>query len=364
MSKKTLSFVIGSLSSGGAERVISNLSNELIERFEIIIITFTGTEPFYNLDNRIKIIACYETLEQPTSIIKSFNLNYKLTTRVFEIFKHNRVDIAVGFITSANIITVIAAKLYGIPCIISERNNPLIEEVPRFWRLLRSIFYPLADKIVLQTEGVKKIYDKKIKSSKLIILPNPIASELSNARDDSSIKEQLIITVGRLDKNKSHEDLINAFSTIEQLNWKLQIIGDGDKKDALIGLINDLQLSERVSIISKVKSIEKYYNKASIFVFTSKTEGFPNALLEAMHFGIPSISTDCNFGPSELIQDGVNGYLVPINQVTLLKDKLYRLMCDTELRSKFSKRSKISTIAYESKNVVCQWEELLNLMLK
>ncbi|WP_047546297.1 glycosyltransferase [Psychroserpens sp. Hel_I_66] len=361
--KKKIAFVIASLASGGAERVISNLSNTLIENYEIIIITFSESKPFYNLDQRIKVISCLDKIEQPKSIFQSLKLNYLLTKRIFQILKKEHVNVSIGFITSANILSTIASKFYGIPCIISERNNPLVEEVPKFWVLLRSLVYPLADKMVLQTEGVKKIYENKIRKNKISILPNPIASELTNLRDHTIKKENLILTVGRLDENKCHEDIIQAFKTIKVHNWKLLIIGDGDKKEKLIKLIKSSHQSDKIKIISKVKDIENYYNKASIFVFTSKTEGFPNALLEAMHFGLPSISTNCDFGPSDLINDGTNGFLIPLNDSIVLRERLSQLIDSKKLRHIFSQRSIQRTENYESKKAVAQWEQLINSLL-
>jgi GalNAc-alpha-(1->4)-GalNAc-alpha-(1->3)-diNAcBac-PP-undecaprenol alpha-1,4-N-acetyl-D-galactosaminyltransferase len=359
MPKKKIAFVIGSLSSGGAERVITNLSNSLIDKYDIVIITFTESTPFYPLDKRIKVLACRNSSTLPTSTFQSLKLNILLTKRIYKILKKENVNIAIGFITSANILATIAAKLYRIPCIISERNNPLVENVPKFWVVLRKYFYPMADSVVLQTKGVKKIYEKKIKPHKITILPNPISLELSKLRDDSIEKEKIILTVGRLDKNKCQEDLIKAFNTIESKDWKVEIVGDGYKKEDLLKQINDYNLEDKIKITSKVKRIDKYYNRASIFVFTSKTEGFPNVLLEAMDYGLPCISTDCNFGPSDLIEDGKNGYLVPINNVDILKNRLEYLMNDEKLRNRISQNARKTTEQYHSGIVVNQWEKLI-----
>lgn len=364
MAKKKIAFVIASLSHGGAERVVSNLCNGLIDKFDIVVITFKTSSSFYTLDDRIKVIACLEYFNIPKNVLQSIKLNYNLTQRIYKILKNESIDMVIGFITSANILGVIAAKAYGIPCVISERNNPLTPGVPKFWLILKNLVYPMADHIILQTEGVKKIFEKRIKESKMSILPNPIASELSILRDEYSDKEKIILTVGRLDKNKNHELIINVFGSMESEGWKLIIIGDGKKKNYLTNLINELELQDKVEIISKVKQIEKYYNKASIFVFTSNSEGFPNALLEAMHFGLPCISSDCNFGPSDLIEDGLNGFLFPINEGNILKEKLLKLIKNKDnIRSKFSKNAKISTEGYRNSKVVNLWEKLINSYL-
>lgn len=363
MSRKKIAFVIGALSSGGAERVISTLSNELVRNYDILIITFRKKQPFYFLDKRVKVIACQDITKIPSSIFHSMKLNFQLTMIVSKIMKKENVDLAIGFITSANVIAVIASKINGIPSIISERNNPLQNNVPKLWLILRRFVYPMANRLVLQTMGVKKIYEKKIEPNKLVILPNPISSQLSKLRDSNVNKEKIILTVGRLIDNKCHDILINAFHEMTLEDWNLVIIGDGNKKQELNTLIEKYNLSKKIKIISKVKSIDQYYNKASIFVFISRAEGFPNALLEAMHFGLPVISTDCDFGPSDLIKNGHNGFLIKVNNKEDLKLRLTTLINDTRLQKQFSVTAKKTADDYVSEKVVSQWENLINSLL-
>lgn len=362
--KKKIAFVIGSLSSsGGAERVISTLSNELIDKYEIIIITFVKGTPFYSINDNIKVIPCRETIVTPTSVFESLKLNYQLVKNVSKIIKTEKVDLAIGFITSANIVAVLAAKLNKIPSIISERNNPMIEDVPRFWVILRSLVYPKASKVILQTEGVKKFFTKRIKNDKIAILPNPISSDLSLKRKENATKEKIILTVGRLDANKCHNLILKALKNIDTEDWKLVIVGSGPKEEELNNYIAENNLANKAEIVGKIKQIDSYYNKAGIFVFTSRTEGFPNVLLEALHFGIPAISTDCNFGPSEIIENGENGYLIPMNDQGELEDKLTRLIKNKELREKFSKNAKISTKKFQSNAVVEQWDKVIESLI-
>ena len=129
------------------------------------------------------------TIKKPTSIFHSLRLNFILTKKIYSIFKQHKIDLAIGFITSANIITTIAAKLCNIPCVISERNNPLVEEVPKLWRILRKITYPKADTLILQTNGIKEIYNKKVNPHKIVILPNPLSSVMTSKRNNALKKD-------------------------------------------------------------------------------------------------------------------------------------------------------------------------------
>lgn len=359
VSKKKIAFIIGGLTSGGAERIISNLSNRLIDNYEVLIITFKKSDPFYKLNDNIKIIHCIDKIVPPTNIIASLKLNYRLIKTTVQILKKERVNLAIGFITSANIITIISAKIANIPSIISERNNPIIEDVPKFWRVLRKFVYPRADYVILQTNGIKEFYKNKIAPSKIGILPNPISKELSEERNPLIEKKNIILSVGRLTKNKCHTILINAFNNLDNENWEVVIVGNGDYKSNLEALIKELKLGDKIKLIEATKDISTYYNQAKIFVFTSRTEGFPNALLEAMHFGIPCISTNCQFGPADIIEDGENGYLIPVNDQYKLKERLLQLMSNENLRTTIGQKAKTSTEQYDSNIVQLKWIEVI-----
>ncbi len=357
--KKKIAFVIGALTPGGAERVISVLSNELIEKFEVTIITFVKSDPFYPLDSRIEVVSCFNKIDKPKSLIGSLKLNYALTKKLSKIVKDQRIDLLIGFITSANVLTTIAAKLNRIPCLISERNDPLKKSIPKLWVILRKFVYPMANHLVVQTKKVKIIYETIVKPEKITILPNPISPKLSESRNSSTPREKIILSVGRLNDDKRQDKIIKAFQKLNLKEWKLLLIGDGPNKKKLITLINKSSLSHEVEILSGIKDVGKFYNKSSLFVFTSKAEGFPNVLLEAMHFGLPCISTDCNYGPSDLITNGKNGFLVPVNDQEALILKMSQLINDENLKTQFSIEARKTTENYMSKIVTTKWESLI-----
>ncbi|MFP4846798.1 glycosyltransferase family 4 protein [Winogradskyella sp. PE311] len=358
--KQKIAFVIGALKSGGAERVITNLSNELVKNFDVTIITFISSEPFYALDTDVNVVSCLNALNKPASVFDSIKLNYSIYKKVKYITKTNKIDLLIGFITSANIIATLAAKSNNIPSIISERNDPLKNDIPKFWLLLRKFIYPKADCLVAQTNKVKDIYNSMIKTKSITVLPNPIASKLSKLRIDYRNREKIILTVGTLNNDKRQEKIVLAFHKLELTDWKLLLIGDGPNKEKIKTLIQNNNLSDKVEILSQIKDVHNYYNKASIFAFASKAEGFPNVLLEAMTFGLPSLSTDCNYGPSELINDGENGFLVPVDNQEQFVEKLKMLTEDVNLRNSFSKKALLTTEKYIDTHVTSQWEALIS----
>jgi GalNAc-alpha-(1->4)-GalNAc-alpha-(1->3)-diNAcBac-PP-undecaprenol alpha-1,4-N-acetyl-D-galactosaminyltransferase len=357
--KKKIAFVIGALTPGGAERVITNLSNSLLKDYNVAIITFIESDPFYKLNPSVEVISCFEKIGKPKSVFDSLKLNYAIYKKVKTITKTHKIDLLIGFITSANIIATLAAKANKIPSIISERNDPLKNDIPKFWVLLRKLIYPKANCLVVQTEKVKQVYDKMITTKDMEVLPNPISSEFSNYCEPYQNREQLILTVGTLNNDKRQEKIITAFKALNLKNWKLLLIGKGPNTEKIKEQIKALSLTDNVSILSDIKDVYNYYNKAAIFAFASKAEGFPNVLLEAMRLGLPSLSTDCNYGPSELINDGENGFLVPINDQQLFEDKLKILTENEALRQSFSENARRSTEKYLDAVVTSQWSTLI-----
>lgn len=361
--KKKIAFLIGTLGVGGSERVISILSNELIEEFDVTIITFSKTIPFYFLDNRVKLIYCFENIKKSKTALESITLNYRLSRKLTYLVKVNEINLLIGFITSANILATIAAKLNKIPCIISERHDPHNNDnTTRFWHILRKLVYPWSDQLVVQTNKVKAVYENMINSKKITVIPNPISQDLTAMRKITTrTSEKIILTVGRLNNDKRQHILIEAFKKLNLTDWKVLIIGNGPNKQKNQDLIKSLGLSSQVKIKSDIKDIFNYYNQASIFVFTSKAEGFPNALLEAMHFGLPCISTDCNYGPSDIIDNGENGFLITVdgNTEDELVSKISELVANADLRQKFSENALESTEKYRSNKISKEWIELI-----
>lgn len=364
MNKKKLAFVISSLSPGGAERVVSNLANNFVDNYDVSIITIFNDKPFYKLDHRIQIFNCLDEYENEKSKVKSAFIQLKSVSNIYSLLKKNQIDLVIGFMTTANIYSIFASRVAGISCIVSERIHPEYSNLSNFWSRVRKLIYPYANKIIVQTTAIKKYYLTFLEEAQLEIVKNPLSDSLIKKRKLNTIKKPILLTVGRLSHQKNHKMLIEAFNEINLENWELHIVGEGRNRSEYEALISNYNLNDRVKLIGNVTNIEDYYNTSSIFAFTSNFEGFPNALTEAMAFGLPCISTDCPSGPSELIKDGVNGFLIPVGDKNQLKEKLTLLVNNLKLRETIGEKAMKSTAAFEAKNVTLVWNELIKNTLK
>jgi len=363
MRKPKIAFVLPALNMGGAQRVVITLANALVDEYEVFIITFLNVEPFYQLNDNITLVHCVDSIQPSSNVIQAIKSNYILLKRINAIVKRNKIDILIGFLTSANVLATLVAIINRIPVIISERNNPYSEKTPKIWQLMRLIVYPKANYVVVQTEIIKKFFSNKIKKDRLLILSNPISAELTSKRINDNNKENLIFNAGRLTDQKAQHILIKAFAFTENDHWKLMIAGDGANRGKYEQLINELGLGEKVLLLGEQKNVHQHYNRSKIFAFSSIYEGFPNALIEAMHFGLACVSTNCPTGPSELIEDGKNGYLVPMNDEKAMAEKLKMLMNDENKRNLFGEQAIKTVEKFEVKNVVLQWKIIIDTCL-
>ena len=361
--RKRIAFVINSMSAGGAERVIASLSNGLTASYDIFIISLDKQPSFYSLLSNVELLYCSDGLKPSRGIKDALLNNFKLYKAITGHLKKNKIDICIGFMTENNILSILASKRCRIPVIISERNNPYkeVDVTNKVWKGLRRLIYPYTNVLVVQTKLIKSFYEDFLPIDKIEIIPNPINPEFKPRNTQE--KQNIILNVGRLSAQKNQKMLIQAFSRCKTDDWKLNIVGEGVLRDDLELLISDLELKDKVHLLGTQTNIQDYYEKAKIFAFSSNYEGFPNALMEAMYFGLPSISTACPSGPDELIRDGKNGFLVPVGDVDLMAEKLQTLIDNSILRGSFQIESTKTMQPYKLKFILKSWEAIINNLL-
>lgn len=352
-------FLIYSLGSGGAERAVTGLANHWVKHHEVSIITLVKSKPFYQLADSVNLVYCLKEVKSTTTIKSSILDGFKRISRVIALVRQANSNVVLSFMLTSNIYAIWAAKWLHLPCIISERSNHDINRIPKIHEIIRNFSYRFANTLVVQTNGNKTYYDSVLKKVPKKIIPNAVASDLKSYRVLDENKEKLILNVGSFKNGKAQDVLIKAFARLQPRDWRIVFLGDGPNLEKYKILASELGVEDRIDFKGAKKNVSAYYNQAKLFVFTSEHEGFPNALLEAMYFGLPSISTNCPHGPADMISDGENGFLVPVGGVDILAEKMELLMNSEALQDKFRNNALKSTQKYEMEAIAHKWMEVI-----
>lgn len=352
-------FYIGSLNSGGAERVICNLSNYLSDKHEVEIITTSFfNNSYYKLRKKIVI----KSLDNNKNTKNFFLKNIKRIYRLKKYIKDIKPDIIVSFLPEQNYRILFLKRILNIPVIVSERSDPNEMYKKFIFKKLMKLLYPKANGYVFQTEKVKEYFlERGMQEKKAKVIANPLNKEFVNSVYFGS-REKTIVSVGRLEEVKNFKLLIEAFLEVrkEFKEYQLIIYGEGTLHKQLNDFVKHLGLNGSVFLPGNKNNIKKYIEKATLFVLTSNYEGLPNALMEALALGIPSISTDCaSGGPRSLIKEGYNGFLVPVGGKEELIKKMLYLLRENKLRETISENAYKSMKKYQPEIIYNEWEKFI-----
>lgn len=300
---------ISTLKSGGAEKNISFLANYLAKDHEVTILTFDklNSVPFYKIDKKIKVVNL-NLLKNPKNFLNKLNYLFLRIKVIRRFIKKNKFNLYISFINTMNITLLISTLFLNIKKIISDRNNPFYSRNTFYIKLLKIIFYNNADKIVLQTNGVKKFY-WFVNQNKIEIITNFFSTKLKEKKIYKLSKKIKLLVVSKLEKQKGILLLLNALVEVRsKFIIKCDIFGKGSYLKIIKKQIKKKGLENAV-FLKGVKNLNKIYHRYDLFILPSLFEGYPNALVEAMIVGLPVISSNCNYGPSEIIKNKSNGIL-------------------------------------------------------
>ena len=357
-----IAFHLNSLQQGGAERVVSNLANRFAkEGYEVVIATeWYGTDEFA-LDQKVRRVHVGLTKEDGNRSRISKMLRRIWYLRRF--MKKEKPDVVVAF-TRGVLYRALAAGIgTGIPVVISVRTDPVGHYDKKADKLRIPLLFPHAAGCVFQTEGAKAFFAPYLQENSRIIL-NPLNPKYVGV-PEPAVRTKNVVQSGRLVDFKNQPMLIRAFLKVHEKHpdYTLKIYGPDSKdgtKEILESIIHENHAEDFVKLMGGSNTLEKDLADAALYAFSSDWEGLPNALMEAMALGLPVVSTDCPCGgPKTLIEDGVNGLLVPIMDEKAMTDGILRLIEDRELAERLGREArKISERANEDA-VFEQWQTYL-----
>lgn len=340
---KKICFIIDSMkNSGGRERVISLLSEEFNKKYNVeIVVLDKSIDSFYKINNEIKIIS----LNGESKLERIVNLHRFLKDNNNCIYITLAMRYLNLFVAAASIFT--RAKI-----IATEHCDYYATQI--FFRILKRLFYRQFKYVVTLTEKDKEIIKKWFKNVEQINNPTSFYPEHS-----SKLNNKVVLNVGRLTKQKGQDMLIEAWSKVKKNDWKLIIVGDGELKEELLSKILQLGLQNTVEIKSPTAYIQELYLSSDIFVLSSRWEGLPMVLIEAMACGLPCVSFDCETGPRQLIIDNYNGYLVEANNIDKLSESINKLITNNEIALRLGSNAKKESKKYLVGNIIIHWEKLI-----
>ena len=387
---KHIAMYIGSLVKGGAERVMCNLAEYFYSQGYTVtfVTTYLGQEEYevpHATWHREPTEGCLElTVLDPNDhehkvwiddnadgikrVFTALPLNDR-SGRIANFIKREKIlkdtwkqlhpDVILSFLGKNNIMAIKSARGLGIPVVVSVRSNPSREYGTKSLNLSMRHYFKKAAGVVVQTTEAAEYFDSRVRTK---ILPNSIHPDFIN-RSVVPFEERAkeIVTVGRLDDNKNQILLINAFKELEKdfPDYRVVIYGDGEKRKEF-----ESKAPESVTFMGRVSDVPDRIAGSEVFVLTSRQEGYPNALIEAMSLGLVCISTDCPCGgPRDLIRSGDNGLLIPMasdeEMVKELSDALRRVLTDRKLAEEMSQNALKVRDEYNPDIINGQWKDYL-----
>lgn len=355
MSKEIIIVTI-SLGNDGAERILTELARQW--HHDGHHITVVQTSP-----NR------YGTEYELPKDIEQIHINVNTSNKILRFLQEIKALIGVlkqrpnatcvSFLSASSFILAISSWFVKNHMVFSERNDPRKVPVGKHQQWLRNFAFRFADAIVFQTEDAKSYFSQSIQD-KGVIIPNPINGNLPDPYEGE--REKTIVTACRLHPQKNLPMMIDAFSMLadEFPEYKLVIYGQGVLEEELRDQIRRLNLETRVILPGFASNILDVVRPCSLYVSSSNFEGISNAMLEAMGMGLPVVVTDCPVGGARMvIDDGVNGLLVPVGDTNTMYRKMRSVLSDGELAQSLSQEALKVRQAFPLSRIAKRWIDIL-----
>lgn len=356
---KKICFFSGDITrSGGTERVSTVIANQLVKnkKFDICFLSLweNNDKLFYTLNDKIERYALFEKVTSGKRI-----LTYVYRLRKF--VKSNNIDVLIDIDGILDLYSIPALRGAKCKLISWEQFNYYYNPDGPYRKITRKWAAKKADAIVVLTDEDKQNYKKEVRiKGKIIRIYNPMESFEDN-NVGYNLDSKLIISAGRLTAQKGFDMLVDVADIVLKRNpdWKWIVCGEGEERKALEEKIKKCGLEQKLILQGNVNNIEDYYRKSAMFVLTSRAEGFGLVLTEAKKEGLPCVSFRCPAGPSEIILDGINGYLLDCFDIEQMAEKINQLIENQDIRKKFSDNSMVGTEKFNIDKISEQWVELI-----
>lgn len=367
LKKYKILFVMLSLGGGGAEKMLIHLLRHINRNLFWPVLAVFNKTGFYLNQIPVDVVTIDLGKKSPMSF-------FRLVRQLSKIIQKVKPALIISFLSYPNYITILARFIsqFNAPIILSEQNN-LSKSLAnqRFGnakaRIVR-LTYPKAQRIIAASQGVKKdLIDRYfISPDKCFVIYNSIEMEKITELAKAQINHPwfgdevpIITTAGRLTRQKNYPLLIEAFAKAQRnTKIRLSILGEGEDRNSLEELVNKLGIQDKVVFFDFQKNPFKYITKSDIFVLSSSWEGFGIVIIEAMACGVPVISTSCPSGPDEIITNGVNGLLVPVNDTEAMADAILKLLKDEPLRKRLADAGKKRAEDFRVEKMIARYEKV------
>lgn len=369
---KKIAYVIDCMyNSGGMERVLSVCANAICDVYNVTVITAfqKGQPDFFELDSRIKR---YDLGINDNANIRQKKRDYKRALSAYLLVEHFDVVISMGGMDLDFLYSICdgSKKVFWFHFAIdvaktawSGPNPNLLKKIKAQLKTWKRIYYARKyDKIVVLSkadlEAWKEYSNKAVCIYNPVTIGNPIQSDLSSKK---------VISVGRLGFEKGFDYLIDVWRLVAKRHkdWNLDIYGDGPLRNFIQQRIDELNLSDVITLCGRTPNISEKYTQHSIYIMGSRTEGLGLVLLEASSCGLPLVVFDCPSGPREIVTDGENGYLIPhVGDIDAMADKICLLIENAELRKQMGEKAKLMVDKFSIDTIRKQWMTLFDSICK
>lgn len=353
------------MNTGGAERVASQLANAWASRGDRVTLLATYSDRggcAYPLDPAVDFRYLADI---PGGRGKGFSAFARRMLAFRKILRQEAPDVVVSFLTSVNVLTLLANVGLGRNVVVAEHSYPPSQPMTGMTARLRRLTYPWAQLVTVLTNEGRDWMREHISRARVDVIPNPVQFPLGSSPPTIDPAEfiagerKLLLAAGRHDAGKQFSHLVRAFSGLAATHpdWELVVLGDGPSRLALQGEVDSLGLSLRVKLPGRAGNMSAWYERASLFALTSRFEGFPVVLVEAMAYGCPVVSYDCDTGPRDIIRDGIDGLLVPPPAgIEGLERALGQLMTDDAKRQAMGLKAREARDRYSMVRILDSWD--------